>query len=193
MDTTTVGSICSYSRLLGPCFKTGRIAQLFYGQYCNSLKTPPLGRILVSQRFTTWKSLLWVTILILTIPFHYNVTEILIWRSHVLRMATLARHHIHIDEVQHVIGFRDCSRKTTSVVPRNVYRRCLVRPLFSRRRQAFSDRGSGPQGLRRPRFSFFRFTCQTARRSWRSPSPIRREAAETQDFRPKSDVWSHHR
>ena len=27
----------------------------------------------------------------------------------------------------------------------------------------FSDRGSGPQGLRRPRFSFFRFTCQTAR------------------------------
>ena len=25
------------------------------------------------------------------------------------------------------------------------------------------DRGSGPQGLRRPRFSFFRFTCQTAR------------------------------
>jgi hypothetical protein len=73
MDTTTVGSICSYSRLLGPCYKTGRIAQLFYGQYCNSLKTPPLGRILVSQRFTTWKSLLWVTILILTIPFHYNV------------------------------------------------------------------------------------------------------------------------
>jgi hypothetical protein len=43
-------------------------------------------------------------------------------------MATLARHHIHIDEVQHVIGFRDCSRKTTSVVPRNVYRRSLVRP-----------------------------------------------------------------
>jgi len=24
-------------------------------------------------------------------------------------------------------------------------------------------RGGGPQGLRRPRFSFFRFTCQTAR------------------------------
>ena len=43
-------------------------------------------------------------------------------------MATLARRHIHIDEVQHVIGFRDCSRKTTSVVPRNVYRRSLVRP-----------------------------------------------------------------
>ena len=96
-------------------------------------------------------------------------------------MATLSRHHIHIDEVQHVVASRDCSRKTTSVVPRNVYRRCLVRPLFSRRRQAFSDRGSGPQGLRRPRFSFFRFTCQTARdqedplsetpESRRSPKP----------------------
>jgi len=29
--------------------------------------------------------------------------------------------------------------------------------------EAFSFRGSGPQGLRRPRFSFFRFTCQTSR------------------------------
>jgi hypothetical protein len=29
--------------------------------------------------------------------------------------------------------------------------------------QTFSVRGSGPQGLRRPRFSFFRFTFQTAR------------------------------
>jgi len=98
-----------------------------------------------------------------------------------LRVATLARRHIHIDEVQHVIAPRDCSRKTTSVVPRNVYRRCLVRPLLSRRRQAFPDRGSGPQGLRRPRFSFFRYTCQTARdqedplsetpESRRSPKP----------------------
>ena len=41
-------------------------------------------------------------------------------------------------------------------------------------------RGGGPQGLRRPRFSFFRFTCQTARRSWRSPSPVDRRAAEAQ-------------
>jgi hypothetical protein len=79
--------------------------------------------------------------------------------------------------------------QTTSVVPRNVYRRSLVRPPFSRRRQAFSDRGSGPQGLRRPRFSFFRFTCQTARRSWRSPSPVNRRAAEAHDFRPRSEVW----
>src|ERR1700749_339291 len=30
--------------------------------------------------------------------------------------------------------------------------------------EIFSVRGSGPQGLRRPRFSFFRFTCRTARR-----------------------------
>src|ERR671927_384413 len=56
-----------------------------------------------------------------------------------------------------------------------------------RRRQAFSDRGSGPQGLRRPRFSFFRFTCQTAREPWRSPFPIAREAVEARIFRPKSD------
>jgi hypothetical protein len=30
-------------------------------------------------------------------------------------------------------------------------------------REQFPDRESGPQGLRRPRFSFFRFTCQTTR------------------------------
>jgi len=35
--------------------------------------------------------------------------------------------------------------------------------LFQEKAEAFSVRGSGPQGLRRPRFSFFRFTCQTAR------------------------------
>jgi hypothetical protein len=33
------------------------------------------------------------------------------------------------------------------------------------------DRGHGPQGLRRPRFSFFRFNCQTARDPRRSPYP----------------------
>src|SRR6476646_795413 len=44
---------------------------------------------------------------------------------------------------------------------------------ISLRRQAFSGRGSGPQGLRRPRFSFFRFTCQTAREPWRSPFPVK--------------------
>jgi hypothetical protein len=37
--------------------------------------------------------------------------------------------------------------------------------LFQEKAEAFSVRGSGPQGLRRPRFSFFRFTCQTARKS----------------------------
>jgi len=37
--------------------------------------------------------------------------------------------------------------------------------------EAFSVRGSGPQGLRRPRFSFFRFTCQTSR-SLATPSPV---------------------
>src|SRR5205085_9240979 len=44
--------------------------------------------------------------------------------------------------------------------------------VFFLRRQAFSGRGSGPQGLRRPRFSFFRFTCQTARKPWRFPFPM---------------------
>jgi hypothetical protein len=39
--------------------------------------------------------------------------------------------------------------------------------------EAFSVRGSGPQGLRRPRFSFFRFTCQTSR-SLTTPSPVHR-------------------
>jgi hypothetical protein len=29
--------------------------------------------------------------------------------------------------------------------------------------KGFPAHGDGPQGLRRPRFSFFRFTCQTAR------------------------------
>jgi hypothetical protein len=42
-----------------------------------------------------------------------------------------------------------------------VYRRSLFqRPLL---RLDCSTRGGGPQGPRRPRFSFFRFTCQTAR------------------------------
>ena len=42
-----------------------------------------------------------------------------------------------------------------------MYRRSLFqRPLL---RLDCSTRGGGPQGPRRPRFSFFRFTCQTAR------------------------------
>ena len=44
--------------------------------------------------------------------------------------------------------------------------------------QTFSVRGSGPQGLRRPRFSFFRFTCQTAgalRLRFSDTSPLRKE------------------
>jgi len=47
----------------------------------------------------------------------------------------------------------------------NVYRRSLVGRRLSRNpvRRQVPDRGSGPQGLRRPRFSFFLFTCQTAR------------------------------
>jgi hypothetical protein len=44
-------------------------------------------------------------------------------------------------------------------------------------------RGSGPQGLRRPRFSFFRFTCQTSR-NLAAPSPAKAEAAETRRHPP---------
>jgi len=43
----------------------------------------------------------------------------------------------------------------------NVYRRSLSSSLNTRRPKSSSNRDS--QGLRRPRFSFFIFTCQTAR------------------------------
>src|SRR6478672_9328625 len=43
----------------------------------------------------------------------------------------------------------------------NVYRRSLLSSLNTRRPKSSSNRDS--QGLRRPRFSFFIFTCQTAR------------------------------
>src|SRR5437868_13913758 len=43
-------------------------------------------------------------------------------------MATLARRHIHIDEVQHVTVRTIARANDHGVVPRNVYRRSLVRP-----------------------------------------------------------------
>ena len=49
----------------------------------------------------------------------------------------------------------------------------MAAPL-AEKAEAFSVRGSGPQGLRRPRFSFFRFTCQTSR-SLATPSPVTSE------------------
>ena len=49
----------------------------------------------------------------------------------------------------------------------NVYRRSLSSDPDLRKLKGFHDRD--PQGLRRPRFSFFIFTCQTAR--GRNPSP----------------------
>src|SRR5258705_7953594 len=51
----------------------------------------------------------------------------------------------------------------------NVYRRSLSSSLNTRRPKSSSNRDS--QGLRRPRFSFFIFTCQTARGP-KNPSPI---------------------
>ncbi len=55
--------------------------------------------------------------------------------------------------------------------------------LISQGRQAFPVRESGPQGLRRPRFSFFRFTCQTAR-NLAAPSPAESPAGETKTHPP---------
>ena len=58
----------------------------------------------------------------------------------------------------------------------NVYRRSLSSSPDLRKRKGFHDRDS--QGLRRPRFSFFIFTCQTARGQnpsptyWSTQSPI---------------------
>ena len=87
------------------------------------------------------------------------------------------------DEVQHVIACVIASREASSPtigVDRNVYRRSLVRP---QRTHDFSHVRGGPQGLRRPRFSFFRFSCQTARRPCDPPPRGNRRAAEAQDFR----------
>jgi hypothetical protein len=60
--------------------------------------------------------------------------------------------------------------------------------LFRKKPKPFPSRG-GPQGLRRPRFSFFRFTCQTARKpcgfhphgspDWRTKRPTKFEPPTT--------------
>src|SRR5262249_9542105 len=64
------------------------------------------------------------------------------------------------------------------------------RPAAAARR--FPRPGDGPQGLRRPRFSFFRFTCQTARDR---VAPLSRTPGEVEVpcFRPKSDAGSAYR
>ena len=56
------------------------------------------------------------------------------------------------------------------------------RPAAPHRRHV-SDRGRGSQGLRRPRFSFFRFTCQTARDQAKPHSPTKRRAVEVKSRR----------
>jgi hypothetical protein len=50
--------------------------------------------------------------------------------------------------------------------------------------EIFSVRGSGPQGLRRPRFSFFRFTCQTARKPCGFHLPDGPEGRRSLSLRP---------
>ena len=65
-------------------------------------------------------------------------------------------------------------------VPLNVDRQSLFHDRSpSGEGKAFSVRGSGPQGLRRPRFSFFRFTFQTAREPGGPHFPANRKADET--------------
>ena len=56
--------------------------------------------------------------------------------------------------------------------------------LFREKACAFSVRGSGPQGLRRPRFSFFRFTCQTAREPHGPHFPANWKADEAKASEP---------
>ena len=46
----------------------------------------------------------------------------------------------------------------------------VFRPVPTRKAEAFQERD--PQGLRRPRFSFFIFTCQTARDRWDPTLPL---------------------
>jgi len=53
-----------------------------------------------------------------------------------------------------------------------------------------SSQESGPQGPRRPRFSFFRFTFQTARGSWRSPLPGKPKSRRSPCIRELSDANS---
>ena len=64
------------------------------------------------------------------------------------------------------------------------------RPAAPPSKTYVSARGRGPQGLRRPRFSFFLFTCQTARDQGRSRSPVNRRAVEACGLRSGSEAWS---
>ena len=60
------------------------------------------------------------------------------------------------------------------------------RPTVSAQGKPYPE--SGPQGLRRPRFSFFRFTCQTAR-DFKAPSPVDRRAVEAKAPDLESDAF----
>jgi len=71
------------------------------------------------------------------------------------------------DEVPPYRSKRFTSQRSWCFLIQNVYRRSLSSGPDLRKLKVFALRD--PQGLRRPRFSFFIFTCQTAR--GRSPSP----------------------
>jgi hypothetical protein len=97
-----------------------------------------------------------------------------------------ADHNVSLDDV-----LRRAERLTRSVTLmlahqgvdlKRVPPKCLVRPPPESKTSVLV-RGSGPQGLRRPRFSFFLFTCQTARGPGGPRSPVNRRAVEA--FRPR--------
>jgi hypothetical protein len=64
------------------------------------------------------------------------------------------------------------------------------RPAASPSKACALDRERGAQGLRRPRFSFFRFTCQTAWDQAVPPSGANRRAVEARGLRLSSGAYS---
>ena len=83
-------------------------------------------------------------------------------------------HHFsstEIDELPaiHIAGDLTSMKRSWCNLIQNVYRRSLSSGPDLRKRKVFVRRD--PQGLRRPRFSFFIFTCQTAR--GQNPSPMK--------------------
>ena len=108
-----------------------------------------------------------------------------------MRVATLARRHIHFDEVQHVFACVIAHPDDMVLFLET----CTAEVSSDRTTQGLLPMECGPQGLRRPRFSFFRFSCQTAREPCDPPlrrtgEPPKPETPPKQDIRPKSAVWS---
>jgi hypothetical protein len=109
----------------------------------------------------------------------------LIWRSHVLRVTTLARRNIHIDEVQHVSPSAIAHEERHGVVPRNVYRRSLVRPPLSHEEGKPSPIEEAARKDSAVHVSLSSDSLVKQPGTVAIPSPENRRAAETQSRRPK--------